>query len=145
MMRMLWSPTHDLLQLHARLGRALGDPRVRRWNNSEYRGKRTMPPLDFSETDESYIIRMDLPGVQKEAIQINVGEGSLEITGETPPVDEDKKRLRRSERFHGSFRRLVPLPRQADTEAVQARLNDGVLALTIAKRAPHRERRIEIE
>jgi len=105
-----------------------------------------MPPLDFSETPESFRIRVDLPGVKRDQVEVKVVEGTLEISGEAPPPDGEGSGVqpRRIERFHGPFRRLVPLPRQADSAGIKATLEQGVLTLEVPKVAPSGGRRIEI-
>jgi len=142
-MRMIWSPTRDLLQLHARLGRALGDPAVRRWQRPAPLAA-TMPALDFSETRESFLIRVDLPGLTRDDVEVQVVDGSLQIAGEVPSCEEPDAQPRRLERFRGAFRRIVPLPRSANTDAITASLEHGVLALQILKAAPPGARRIDI-
>jgi HSP20 family protein len=130
-MRLIWSPTRDLLQLHARLGRALGDPTVRRWTRAPRR-EATMPPLDVSETPEGFLIRVDLPGMSRDDIEVTLTEGQLQIAGESPaPSGGEPRRL---ERLHGPFRRVVPLPRHTDGEAITAVLERGVLTLNVPKR-----------
>jgi len=102
-----------------------------------------MPPLDFSETTDSYLIRVDLPGVRRDEVEVKVVDGTLEIAGEVPASGE-RAEPRRLERFRGPFRRAVPLPRQANSEAITAALERGVLTLTIPKTVPSGGRRIEV-
>jgi HSP20 family protein len=144
-MRLIWSPTRDLLQMQARLGRALGDPGVRRWGHVVTRAA-AMPPLDFSETPESFLIRVDLPGVTKDEVELTVTEGRLEIAGESRAdgSDDESALPRRLERFRGRFRRIVPLPRQANSGAITATLDKGVLTLQVPKIVPDGGRKIEI-
>ncbi len=143
-MRLIWSPTRDLMQLHARLGQALGDPVVRRWSRAPRRAA-AMPPLDFSETPESFLVRIDLAGVTRDQAEVRVTDGTLEIAGEVPAFGGgDPSEPRRLERFRGPFRRLVPLPRQANSAEVKATLEHGVLTLEIPKTVPSGGRRIDI-
>jgi len=143
-MRMIWSPTRDLLQLHARLGRALGDPVVRRWQRPS-RPTATMPALDFSETRESFLIRVDLPDLTRDEVEVQVVDGALQIAGTVPApaAEEPDTQPRRLERFTGPFRRVVPLPRSANADAITATLEQGVLTLRIPKAAPPGGRRID--
>jgi len=144
-MRLIWSPTRDLLQLHARLGRALGDPLVRRWARRTQR-EATMPPLDFSETPECFVIRVDLPGLRKDDVEVTVAGGQLQIAGEAPASNEPDATVEslRLERFRGPFRRIVPLPRQANSAEIRATLERGVLTLEVLKTLSAGGRRIEI-
>jgi HSP20 family molecular chaperone IbpA len=67
---------------------------------------------------------------------VTVNETTLEISGEmTPQANGGDRTVLRAERFRGPFKRLVPLPRQADFGSVAASLADGVLTVTVRKRA----------
>jgi HSP20 family protein len=142
-MRIHLSPTRELLQRHARLGRALGDPTVRRWRG---RGPvaPSMPPLDFSEAADRFLVRVDLPGMQRDDIEVTVTGGRLEIAGEGGGGPAGDAHPLRVERFHGPFRRVVPLPRQADGDRVEASLEQGVLTIRIPKRGPDGGRRVGV-
>lgn len=145
-MRIIASTIRDLLQLHARLGRALGDPLVRQWGRPRS-APASMPPLDVVETSDRYLVRVDLPGLTREDVNVRVVREALEITGELPAFDGNQPdvRLHRAERFRGPFRRVVPLPRDTDGEAIEARLEDGVLTVAIPKVTPAGGRRVSIE
>jgi len=143
-MRSIWSPMREMMQLHARLGRALGDPLVRGWG-ARRRRQPMMPPLDVAETKDAFLVRLDVPGLRRDELEITVDEGHLQIAGEAPgPGRGDGQVVRRSERFHGPFRRVVPMPRQADGDSVEASLSDGVLTVTVNKRVPDGGRKVEI-
>jgi HSP20 family protein len=144
-MRTLWSPIHDILQRHARLGRAIGQPIVRTWGRSPAPAT-AMPRLDFAEGPEAFIVRIDLPGVRKDDIDVSVADGNLEVSGQIPTApDRQDAQVHRSERPSGPFRRVVPLPRQADVEDVRASMADGVLTIRIARRTPDTGRAIPVE
>lgn len=144
-MRTLWSPIRDILQRHARVGRAVGEPVARTWGRSPGRHG-ALPRLDFSERQDAFIVRIDLPGVRREDIVVAVAAGDLEIKGELPVFAVgDEAQVRRSERPGGPFRRVVPIPRQADADSVSASMSDGVLTITMRKRGPDSERVIAVE
>jgi HSP20 family protein len=100
------------------------------------------PAASFWETPDAYVLQVDLPGVPRGAVQVNVAGSSLEIVGERPaPAIESRPgagmgqaRPRWSERVGGSFRRTVPLPGDADGSEVRASLRDGVLEVRLARR-----------
>ena len=138
-MRRYWNPMREMMQLHARLGRALGDPPVRQWRPEPRRQESTMPPLDVGETAEAFVVSIDLPGMKKDEIAATVDGNLLEISGtvnNAPPAAYGPRTLRvwRAGRFRGPFRRVVPLPSQADPDAVTASLVDGVLTVSVGKR-----------
>ena len=91
--------------------------------------------FDFVEKAEGYELRGDLPGVSQDNLEITVHEGILEVRGtrNEEKVTEDSKFVVR-ERSHGEFSRQLRLPKDADADKIQAKLEHGVLAVTIAKR-----------
>jgi len=145
-MRTVWSPVRDILQRHARLGRAVGEPRVRTWGRPpERRG--VLPRLDFAELPDAFVVRIDLPGVRKSDVQVRVADGNLHLEGELPALFAERVdvQVHRSERPAGRFERVVPLPTQADADSVTAAMSDGVLTLTVGKRSPDTGRIVPIE
>jgi len=93
--------------------------------------------VDTEETDTAYVVRADMPGVNRENLQVNVENGYLNISAERSDsrTEENKdKNYYYSERSFGSFRRSFALPRNVNDEDVKATYNDGVLTVTIAKR-----------
>ncbi len=144
-MRTRWSPIRDILQRHARVGRAVGEPVARMWGRPSGR-RRALPRLDFSESRDAFIVRIDLPGIQRESVAVAVAGGNVEIKGEIPAFAAgDDVQIRRSERPSGPFRRVIPLPRQADADSISASMSDGVLTVTMGKRAPDNGRTIRVE
>ncbi len=145
-MRTVWSPIRDILQQHARLGRAVGEPTARTWGRRpERRG--VLPRLDFAELPDAFVVRIDLPGVQKSDVRVRVADGNLHVEGEVPASSAERGdvQVHRSERPAGRFERVVPLPRQADADSVTAAMFDGVLTLRISKPAPDTGRVVPIE
>ena len=88
--------------------------------------------MDLYETDDRYVLEMDLPGLQKKDIQIRVEDGVLTISGERH-VDMPDECLCQ-ERWTGKFSRSITLPDAADAEHIQAEYKNGVLRLTIPKK-----------
>ncbi|KAJ3109642.1 hypothetical protein HDU97_003118 [Phlyctochytrium planicorne] len=103
---------------------------------------RGIPRLDVTETDKSYVIHADLPGINKEEVNINIKDDMLNISGErrssSEQVSADNTR-RLVERGYGRFSRSVRLPMDADAENVAAKMENGVLELCIAKRETGQE------
>ena len=104
------------------------------------------PPADVWETPSAYRIDLEIPAVRAEDVDVSVDEGVLIITGkrERTELIEAEDQAHRLERRHGTFARRFRLPENADADGISARMNDGVLALTIAKRTEARPKRIEV-
>jgi HSP20 family protein len=104
-----------------------------------------LPPIDLSEDDEHYIVSAELPGARAEDIHVELEGGALAIRGEKRLEREvTGVRCRTLERWFGAFERTVMLPPDAG-EPVHAALEDGVLTVKIAKRAPGKARAVHVE
>jgi HSP20 family protein len=86
------------------------------------------PPMDAYTTDSHYVLRVDLPGVGPEELEIEVEERLLTIRGERKGEEKDHY-LR--ETFHGRFRRTVRLPNGIDAEKIEARYRNGVIEVQV--------------
>lgn len=126
-------------QLHREMNRVLGE-------NSSIVTSDWVPVVDIKEEQDRFVLHADLPGVDRDNIDITMEEGVLSIRGERQlePVDENSE-YKRVERAHGTFYRRFALPDEADPEGIAARCNQGVLEVVIPKRASVRPRRIEVE
>lgn len=91
-------------------------------------------PVDIQEEDGEYIVTADLPGVEKEEINITGDENSIEIHAETDhEMEEKNEKYIRRERRSRSFRRTVSWPQPVDAETISAEYDDGVLRITAEK------------
>jgi HSP20 family protein len=105
-----------------------------------------VPAVELSENDESYAITVELPGVSKDDIQVDLREGMLVVHGEKRSEREEKKeRGRYLERSYGSFSRTFTLPSDADSERMEASFKDGVLTIRIPRSEQSRPRQIQIQ
>jgi HSP20 family protein len=99
------------------------------------------PDLDIQEKEDAYLVRMDLPGMQKDQIQIDVTDKSLTISGERRVQSEEdnvRKGYYRMERSFGSFHRTIPLEGEIKTGEVSAKYGNGVLEVTLPKVDPQK-------
>lgn len=95
------------------------------------------PASDASSNDAAYSIRLELPGVPEDAIDLTVDQGMLSVSGEKTETREDRgDTWYFSEREFGSFRRTFRLPGDADVDRAEAHMKDGVLEITVPRRAP---------
>jgi HSP20 family protein len=102
------------------------------------------PPVDIEETDDAWHIAAELPGAASDDINVDVHDNEVAITGEIKQK-ERKGILRRRTRRVGEFEFRVTLPGPIDPEALDARLDDGVLSVTVPKPEQARPRRIEVQ
>eukprot|EP01125_Pyxidicula_operculata_P006472 TRINITY_DN2241_c0_g1_i1.p1 TRINITY_DN2241_c0_g1~~TRINITY_DN2241_c0_g1_i1.p1 ORF type:complete len:125 (-),score=34.36 TRINITY_DN2241_c0_g1_i1:160-534(-) len=108
--------------------------------------KNWSPRIDISETDNSIVVDVELPGLTKDDFKIRAKDGILRITGDRKIEKEDKsKSYTRIERSYGSFSRSVAIPAGVDTSQVKATFVDGVLKVTIPKPKSEEDRGHEIK
>jgi HSP20 family protein len=128
-----WQPFREFEQLQQLMQSVIGDDAVA-WT----------PPVDIEETDEAWIVEAELPGVSGDDINVEVQDNEVAITGEIKER-ERKGILRRKTRRVGDFEFRVQLPGPIDPESLDARLDNGVLSLTIPKPQNARPRRIAVQ
>lgn len=103
------------------------------------------PAIEVKETNDAFVLRADLPGVDEKDLDINVHNGVLTVSGARSAEDrKEGESYVLYERQYGSFSRSFALPEMADGERIEAALTNGVLTLTIAKRAEAKPRKIAI-
>lgn len=104
------------------------------------------PVANISETDKEYLIKAELPEVEKKDVQVTVQEGVITIRGERRfERTDDSEKQHRVESFYGSFARSFTLPADADEKRIYADSKDGVLRVHIPKAEAVRPRQVEIE
>lgn len=104
------------------------------------------PQVDVRETPDGYVITADMPGVKEDDIDVHVEEGRLTISGARHETKErDDETFHIAERHFGTFTRTFVLPREADLDKIEAKLERGVLTVTVPKRADAKPRKIEIK
>ncbi len=116
------------------------------WGAQNGNGNRPLAmPMDAFRKNDSFLIRLDLPGVSADAVDLTVEENVLTIKAErpAPPASEDVEVLI-GERPYGTFTRQVFLGTNLDTEHIQAEYEAGVLTLAIPVAEHAKPRRIEV-
>ena len=106
------------------------------------------PALNIGSTAQSVEIYAFAPGLDPAAIDVQIEKGVLTITGERKralPAQDEKTTVHIDERYAGRFRRVLTLPDDVDPESVTARYRNGVLHLSIRRRAAAQPRRISIQ
>ncbi len=103
---------------------------------------------DLSETDEGYELQVDLPGMNKDDIRVDLSDGILTVSGERSDEREDERKgYYLSERSYGSVQRSFRVPDSVKSEDIKARFSDGVLTLGMPRteEAKKNQRSIEVE
>ena len=104
-----------------------------------------VPPVDVYEDQHSIVLRLEVPGVHSDDIDIRLENHKLTVRGERK-FDSEKKaeNFLRVERRYGAFLRSFTLPNTVNTEKVEAACNDGVLEITLAKRPEAQPKQIKV-
>lgn len=104
------------------------------------------PAVDIREENDRFVLDADIPGISPEDIEITMEGGVLTLRGQRhTAADREASGYRRVERVSGSFYRRFTLPDTADSEAIEARFNQGVLEVSIPKLAKVQPRRIDVK
>ena len=105
-----------------------------------------LPAVDIREDEHAYQVHVDLPGVRPEEIDVAMDNGMLTIKGQRDSEQtESGTNWKRVERVRGTFFRRFTLPDNVDPENIQARSRNGVLEITVPKRAEEPAKRIQVE
>lgn len=112
-------------------------PRVDTW----------VPPVEIEESPTAVHLAVELPGLARNDIRVEVEDGTLTISGERRGTQKstDKEGYRRSERYYGSFSRSFQLGESIDTEKAQAEMKDGVLHVDLPKTELAKPKQIEVK
>jgi HSP20 family protein len=103
------------------------------------------PRVNLAETENEYLVTVELPGMTRDEINVEFVQGDLWITGERRHVSEEKgKTWHRIESLYGSFRRMIRLGDAVNSESVDAEYKEGVLFITVRKAEVAKPHRIEI-
>jgi HSP20 family protein len=103
--------------------------------------------MDLKEDDNAYTVHADIPGVKKEDIHVSIEGNQVSISAETKLEKEEKKgeKVLRSERYVGKVARSFTLAHDVDEAKSQAKYSDGVLELTLPKKAPNTAKKLAVQ
>ncbi len=103
------------------------------------------PRFDFAESEQGYTLHADLPGITEDNLEITVHEGVLSVLGiRSEETETEESNFLVKERHYGEFSRRLKLPKDANADMIEAKLNAGVLVVTIAKKEELKARKIEL-
>ena len=144
-----WNPMRELQTMHDRMNRFFDESLFRWGRPAEWWGEAS--PIGSASVnlyeDENYIImKVELPGVKKEDIFLEVKDNTICLKAERKPETEEKEEnYHQSEFKYGSFQRSFTLPVSVDADKIKAQHKDGILKVTLPKAESHRAKKIAIQ
>lgn len=104
------------------------------------------PALDLSEDKDNFIVKVELPGMKKEEINVSLHDGCLSISGERKGEKKSEDaQVYRSERYFGRFQRTVALPTRVAADKVKGEYKDGILTVTLPKVEEAKPKQIDVQ
>lgn len=148
-----WKPMMDLTRWERDMERmmdAFFDRRMRPWWPERWLSREPMevsaPAIDLYEEKDDIVVKVELPGMEKDNIQVNLSDHTLTIKGEKKKEQEIKeKNYYRSERAYGSFIRTLELPKDVHGDKVKASFKNGVLEVRLPKTEEAKTREIKVK
>lgn len=139
----IWDPFHAMEELVDRYNRSARKSLVK-YDDKSFEVGDWMPTVDISETDDAFIVKAELPGVEKDDVSVKIEDGVLTIKGEKKSEIEDEQK-HRIECTYGSFVRSFTLPQATKADSIKAEYKNGILNLTIPKSEEVKPKEIEIK
>ena len=141
---MSWNPLQDLMVLQDRMNRLFEDATQRRAEGergADLEKAEWYPLADVSETDSEYTISLDVPGIDRNSLEITIEDNRLVVRGNR---DLNQTTTGRAERKGGKFLRNFTVPNVVNQNNIRADYKDGVLDLHLPKRPVQTAKRVEI-
>lgn len=140
----LWPGFDRLWSLHDEIERLFESP-LGEWARVSQPLAGLAPAVDLYEDANSFIVRAELPGMSKEAIDVSLHEGALTISGERKQEGKfADAQNHRQERFFGRFHRTIALPKAVQGDKVTAEYKDGILTVVLPKTEEVKPRQIAV-
>ena len=141
-----WNPLNDLVSLQSRMNRLFEDASQRRSSeaeqNDEVEGADWYPAADVFENDGEYTVALDLPGIDRNTLDISVDDNRLSVRGQRAGRETKQHRI---ECPKGRFLRTFSVPAGVEQKEIRADYKDGVLQLHLPKRPERKAQRVEIK
>jgi HSP20 family protein len=134
------SPLDELYRMRQQLDQMFEDTRT------PYRqaGAGVFPLINLTEDKDNYYVRAELPGVKADELDIQATANNLAISGERKIVAEEGTRYHRREREAGTFSRMIGLPGDANSDKVEAKLENGILTVVVPKAEAAKPKQISV-
>lgn len=141
----VWSPYRDLVNMQREIGRVFDSLFTDNDTEGAYVAQ-WAPRVDVMENKDSYMIKAELPGVDKGNVKIVLQDNVLTIKGEKKEEKEEKDlNLHRVERTFGTFERAFSLPANVKSDKIDASFKDGILTVTLPKVEEAKPKEIEVK
>jgi len=139
-----WEPFRELATLQERMNRLFTD-QFGQVADENVAAAAFMPPVDVYEDENTLQLKLEVPGVEEKDIDIRIENNMLTVRGERKFEKEEKEQnFHRIERRYGTFSRSFQLPPSVNTEDVKADYVNGVLKISMAKRAEAKPKQIKV-
>jgi HSP20 family protein len=139
-----WTPFESLNQVQSRINNLFDESFGRSWANPST-SRVWYPAVDILESKEAYLLRAELPGMNKEDFNLELKDGTLTLTGERMSAKPaEGVEYRSVERVSGKFVRSFSLPETVKHDGIQATYKDGILEIKVPKAEEAKPRQIEI-
>ncbi len=143
-----WEPARELHTIQQEMNRLFGTVFDSHTGGNGHSGalRRWIPAMDLVEEGETYVLRADLPGVREEDVKVELDDNVLTVFGERRSEHEERREgYYRVERASGSFSRSLVLPDGVEAKDVHARIEHGVLEVTVPKPQQRQPQRVAID
>ena len=142
-----WEPLRDLVSTHDHFNQLFNETFARAFGDQKEVSLRTwVPPVDICETEDSLVLKAELPGIKPDDVEIRVEDNTLYLKGERKFEKEVKdENFHQVERSYGSFSRSFSLPSSIDSDKVKAEYQNGILILTMPKHEEAKPKTIKID
>lgn len=139
-----WNPYREMNRMRRMMDRVYDENLAQRWAASD---EATSPlALDVKETEEAYIVKATLPGIDPQDVEITYTNKTLSIQGELKNEEEhENERYHMRERYSGKFYRQLRLPFPINEEAIDAKYEHGILTLTLPKSEELKPKKIVVQ
>jgi HSP20 family protein len=138
------SPLADVAVLQNRLNSIFSD--FGRTDDESLAMGNFVPPVDVYEDGHQVVLKMEVPGIKQEDMDVRVENQTLTVKGERKfEKDEKEENFHRIERRYGSFTRSFTLPQTVDTGMVKANYEHGVLTISLAKKEAAKPKQVKVE
>jgi len=140
-----WDPFRDLITLREKMNRLFEDAFTSRTEEKDLISSSWTPAVDIFETENELVLTAEVPGIEDKDIEIKIEDNTLSLKGERKFEKETKEEnYHRIERAYGSFYRSFTLPTYIDQDKVRAEHQNGVLKITMPKKAELKPRKVKV-
>jgi HSP20 family protein len=140
-----WDPFRDLVTIRDKMNRLFEDAVTQRGEEKELVASSWAPAVDIYEDESQLVLTAEIPGLSEKDVEIKIEDNVLSIQGERKLEKETREEnYHRIERAYGSFYRSFTLPNYVDEDKIRAEHENGVVKITMPKKAELKPRKVKI-